>query len=301
MKSAYERLTGWVAAVMAWWNSTRIGRALKRYGAAAGGLLAGGVAYSAAFSLFAGLVIGYTVLIRVVGGHIELRNRALGLVDQYVPGLVDTGNGGVLTPSQLLLEKGSAVATVIAGAVLLWSAISFMGGLRTAVQTVMHAEPVSENFLIAKAKDLGGYVILAVAVIVSAGVSIAIAAAQSWIQEHLGTAAGPGATAAGVLFGLLIDVAVFLYVLRVMGKYRGARRPLFASAVAVSAVVETLRILGTQVITGSISKNALLASFAVMITLLMLVNLLTQTVLYAAAWLSEDDSGRIADSAQATR
>ncbi len=51
-------------ALLAWWKTTRLARALARYGQVNGALLCGGIAYSAIFSVFAGLTIGFTVFMR---------------------------------------------------------------------------------------------------------------------------------------------------------------------------------------------------------------------------------------------
>src|SRR5699024_722121 len=48
-------------ALLQWWRGTRIARMLARYGVSNGAMLSGGVAFSALFSIFAALVIGFTV------------------------------------------------------------------------------------------------------------------------------------------------------------------------------------------------------------------------------------------------
>ncbi|MDR1119073.1 MAG: hypothetical protein LBL01_07260, partial [Bifidobacteriaceae bacterium] len=64
MSSSSPRGPQWVQAaagaarrVGAWWQGTRLGRTLARYSSANGALLAGGIAYSALFSLVAILTI----------------------------------------------------------------------------------------------------------------------------------------------------------------------------------------------------------------------------------------------------
>src|SRR4051794_30466215 len=64
-------------ALLEWWKHSRAGRALARFGARGGGLLTGGIAYAALFSVFAGLTIGYTVFMAVLGGNEELRDKIL--------------------------------------------------------------------------------------------------------------------------------------------------------------------------------------------------------------------------------
>ena len=57
-----------------------------------------------------------------------------------------------------------------------------------------------------------------------------------------------------------------------------------------------VRILGTTVVAGSVSKNPLFTSVTVLVTLLVWVNLVARIVLLAAAWTADppyvDPSGR---------
>jgi membrane protein len=155
-----------VQGATAWWNATRGGRALTRFNRRQGGLLCGGLAYTALFSLFAGLAIGYTIFMAVLGSHDDLRDSLLDTINSYVPGLIDTGDGGAINPDQLLISA-SSVAGVIAVLVLVWSAMSFMGALRGAVRTMFGLERVPVNFVLGKLRDLGGFVVLLVGVLVS--------------------------------------------------------------------------------------------------------------------------------------
>ena len=56
-----------VARVTAWWEGTRLARALARFSRAAGGVLTGGIAYAFLFSLAAALTLGFTGFVRLLG------------------------------------------------------------------------------------------------------------------------------------------------------------------------------------------------------------------------------------------
>src|SRR6478735_3107488 len=79
-------------ALLAWWNATRPARANARFGERGGGVLTGGIAYAALFSVFAALTIGYTIFMAVLGGNDELRQKVLDSVNASLPGLIDTGD-----------------------------------------------------------------------------------------------------------------------------------------------------------------------------------------------------------------
>src|SRR3954469_24310898 len=87
-------------AAFLWWKHTRPGRAHARFRARSGGVLSGGIAYAALFSVFAALTISYTAFVAVLGDNEELRQRVLRAVDTTYPHLLDTGDGeGAIDPS----------------------------------------------------------------------------------------------------------------------------------------------------------------------------------------------------------
>src|SRR6478736_2434605 len=86
------RLTARAKGLQAWWNTTRPARALAQYGVQRGALLCGGMAYSALFSLFAGLTIFYTAFMAFLGNREELRDEIFAQIDKAIPGLIDTGD-----------------------------------------------------------------------------------------------------------------------------------------------------------------------------------------------------------------
>src|SRR5688572_2739442 len=102
-------------ALVLWWKHTRPGRASARFRARSGGVLSGGIAYAALFSVFAALTISYTTFIAVLGDNDELREKVLQAVDDTYPHLLDTGDGlGAIDPSVLELSANLTVAGIVA-------------------------------------------------------------------------------------------------------------------------------------------------------------------------------------------
>ncbi len=285
-----KRLIELGKAAWARWQASRAGRALARYDEANGAVLCGGMAYAALFSLFAALTIGYTVFVRVLGGNSELRDAVLTQVDTWVPGLVDTGDGGVLSPSDLVLSTGLSWTSVIAVVVLLWSATGFMGALRTSVRAMFGETESVGNPVTERLRQLLGFVLLGAGVLVTAAASVVVSAAVPWLLESLGLDGGAvsfAVRAGGALVTLALDAAVVAAVVRYVGGVRPPVRDLVIGSLAVGAVAGALRYLGTEVITGAAARNALLASFAVVVTILVLVNLLARVLLLASAWMAQ--------------
>jgi len=286
--AAGKGLVARAKALFAWWQSTRPARANARFGARGGGLLTGGIAYAALFSVFAGLTLGWTVFMAVLGGDQELRTQVLDAVNDSLPGIVDTGdNGGLIDPDSLVLSTGLTIAGIVAVVVLLFSALSATSALRTATRAMFAPdEGPTENAVLGKLRELGGLVAIAFAVLVAAVLTTAVTAAAQWLLGALGWG---GATTVvlrvvGILVAFVVDAGTFVLVVRLLAGEDPPRRDLLGGAAIAGVGIGVVRVLGTSVVAGSAGRNPLLASFAVIATLLVWMNLLARIVLLAAAW-----------------
>lgn len=280
-------------ALLAWWQQTRAARANARFGAAGGGVLTGGIAYATIFSLFAGLTIGYTVFMAVLGNNAELRSTVLTTIDANLPGLVKTSSrdDGIVDPDTLVLSTGVGIAGVVAVVVLVVSAISAMAALRTAVRAMFADTGPGGNVVASKLRELGGFAGIALAILLSAVLSIATTTAADWALGALGlegsTAASWVLRAVGVLVAFVVDAGTFWMVVVLLGGQRPAWRDLRQGMLVAAVGLGVVRVLGTSVVSGSARTNAVLASFAVIVTLLVWVNLIARVVLLAAAWTAD--------------
>ncbi|WP_315095141.1 YihY/virulence factor BrkB family protein [uncultured Cellulomonas sp.] len=279
-----------VQKLLAWWQHSRAGRANARFGSRGGGVLTGGIAYAALFSVFAALTISYTVFMAVLGGNDALRQRVLDSVNASLPGLLDTGDDtGMIDPDSLELSGGLTLTGIVAVVVLLVSAIAVMAALRTALRAMFADDGPGGNVVLGKARELGGFVGMGVAILLSAVLTTAVASAAQWVLDALGWG---GSTAVvlrvvAVLVGLLIDASIFLLLVKVLAGEDPAWRDLWRGAVIAAVGMGAVRILGTSVVAGSVSRNPLFTSVAVIVTLLVWINLIARIVLLAAAWTAD--------------
>ena len=119
-----ERVKELLAAV----RRTRVGRALIRYGTARGALMAGGIAYTGMFSVFAVLVIGVSMLMAMLGQHPTIRAAVVDSINSLLPGVIDTGNGqGMVSVEQLTLTSALNLGSVLAAGAFIYSVISLDG------------------------------------------------------------------------------------------------------------------------------------------------------------------------------
>ncbi|MGY4643482.1 YihY/virulence factor BrkB family protein [Cellulomonas sp. URHB0016] len=276
-------------ALLEWWKHSRPGRANARFGARGGGLLTGGIAYAALFSVFAGLTIGYTVFMAVLGGNEELRDKILDSLAASLPGLLDTGDGtGLVDPEVLVLSPALTAAGVVALVVLVLSALSATAALRTGVRA-MFGVVGGENAVVGKLRALVGFVGMAMAVLVSAVLTTAVGAAVQWLLQVVGWTGASGFTVrmVGIVVTFVVDVGTFLLVVKVLAGKDPAWRDLWRGSFIAATGIGVVRILGTSVVAGSATRNPLLASFSVIVTLLVWINLIARIVLLAAAWTAD--------------
>ncbi|MBT0992779.1 YihY/virulence factor BrkB family protein [Cellulomonas sp. DKR-3] len=277
-------------AALAWWQRTRPARANARFGARGGGVLTGGIAYATLFSVFAALTFAWTVFMAVLGGNKELRQQVLDAIDEALPGLVDNGsNDGVISPDDLQLSAGLTVAGIIAVVVLLLSALAATGALRTGVRAMFADEAGGgDNAVLGKLRQLAGLAGFAFAILLSVLLTTGATAAAQWVLQGLdwGGVATVAVQAVGILVALVVDLGVFVLVVRVLAGESPPTRDLLWGALIAAVGIGVVRYLGTSVVAGSISKNPALAPFAVIVTLLLWVNLIARIMLLASAWVA---------------
>jgi len=285
---------------------TRPVRTLGRYVGASGPLLAGGLTYQALFALFAALWVGFSVAGVVVAGDAVLREELVELVRTSVPGLIESPDGtGVVDPDLLLDASVFGWTGAAAGLGLLASAVVLLGSTRTAVRTMFRAPAPATPFVLLVLRDLALAAGFGIALLVSATVSLVSTTATTTVLGALGV--DGGSLAARVLLRLVValvlfvlDTAVLVALYRVLAGLHVPRRRLLAGALLGAGAVELLKLAGGLVLGAAGGSNPLLASFAAVIGLLVVLQLLCQVLLLGAAWIAigMDDAGVLADPVQ---
>ncbi|ACZ30017.1 ribonuclease BN [Xylanimonas cellulosilytica DSM 15894] len=269
------------------WKESRAGRTVAWYGARNAALLCGGIAYAALFSLFAGLTIGWSVFSASLGRNDDLRDAVLEQVDTWMPGLVGEGPDDLINPDQLVLPSAWTWASVVAAVVLLFSALRVMAALRSSVRSMFDLPATGQNLVLVRVWQLAGFALLGVAVLASAGASVAAGAVgqvvESWLggSELVAWAVRLGAA----VVGIVLDAAVVVMIVTVVAGARPRRRDLIWGSLAAGAVAGALRWLGTTIVVGSAGANRLLAPFAAIITILVLINVVARILLLVCAWM----------------
>lgn len=271
-----------------------------------GPLMASGLAYAAIFAVFAGLVVGFALIGLVLQGDAALQNSVIASVSRAVPGLVDSGDGGgAIDPDDLLDTGGLAGLGIVGLAGLLVTALNFLASAREAVRRIFGIAQPTTFFLLLKLKDLGLAVAFGLAVIVSTVLSTASTAALGLVLDLVGIGSDSIlGTVLGSIVGLLVVLALDTVVLaglyRVLAGVPIPRPRLLSGALLGALGLGLLKAVGNLLLGGATS-NPLLASFAIIIGLLIFFNLVCQVILISASWIAVgmEDSGIAADPAAA--
>lgn len=277
-------------ALFAWWQATRPARANARFVSRGGGVLTGGIAYATLFSVFAALTIAWTVFMAVMGGNEDLQQRVLDAIDQALPGLVDNGtNDGIIKPTDLELNTATTAAGIVAVVVLVLSALAATAALRTGVRAMFGDDAGGDNAVVGKLRQVVGLAGFAFAILLSALLTTGATAAVQWMLRVLDWSgeATIALQAVGILVALVLDFGVFVLVVKVLAGESPPTRELLRGAFIAAVGIGVVRFLGTSVVAGSATRNPALASFAVVLTLLIWVNLISRIMLLAAAWTAD--------------
>lgn len=267
-------------------DTSRPVRAFVRYLLVRGNLSAGGVTISALVSLTALVTILTNGFRAVLGRQPELFDRVIQAINTAFPGLIDDGtNGGIIDPDRLILERSLTLATIISVPVLLWTATNVMTGLRNSIRSMFGLTGAPLRPVGGKGWDAVGVLLLSLAVLLS---SVLLSGSTGLARSVLGELEVSSGTtgffirAAAVLVAFIVDAVTFYLLFRVAAKVRMPSPDWWKGALLGAAGWGVLRLAGTQVI-GS-WDNPLFASFAVLATLLVWLNLGIRWVLFTAAW-----------------
>lgn len=281
-------------------KSLRVVRAAQRYGKASGGMLAGGIAYSAIFSLVAALTIAWTVFMATLGGNADMRADVVDAVNTAMPDLLDDGSGTGLVPTDaLVLDSALTPASVIAAAVLLWTALSLMTNIRRAVQAMFGIVAPVESAVLQKLRDLAGFVAMALGIVASSVLATAAGTLGAQITDWLGLADNPVVSVALRATGFLVAAAVamltWIQLFRLTAAVRPPRRDLLLGAAVGGVVIQIVLTAGTALVS-SVSGNPLLGASVGLATLLLWINLLARILLLVAAFTANPPAPVVPES-----
>lgn len=272
----------WVQRIRPW-------RTFSHFTDVGGNVLSAGMSYQALFAVFAALWVGFGALGIWLRSRPELLQSLVDQINRFVPGLL--GEHGVVSLSTLFSARSLDWTSLIAAVSLIWVALSWFTGTRRAIRIIFGLEVKQyRNALLLKLRDLSLAVAFLVALIVSAGLTVASTNFATMLSEWIGADSSNwifSGLGHAVRYGTLyfFDVLVLLGIFFWLAEVRVPRWSMLTGCALGGAVLFILKVLGTALLGGATS-NPLLASFAVLIGLLIWFNLICRTLLLTAAWIA---------------
>ena len=278
--------------LLEWWQATRLGRTLQRYGERGGAVLAGGVAYAALFSVFGALVAGFSVFGLVLGNNRDLFDQVVASVSEMLPGLLDTGDGGAIDPQTLIDSNLFSWAGIIAFLAALFAGIGWVGSLRIALRQMFDIPPDKRNVVVQKLFDVLWLATLGLVLLVSALLSMGVGSLARPVLEAL-QLNGPVLGWVLRLLAFALVVAVNFVALLIIYRWMtGLKLPMVRlwSGLLVGAVgMALLTNFSGQIVGSAGDANPVLATGALLVTLLVLFNFISRLMMYVACWIATFD------------
>lgn len=287
-----------ISRATAWALARRPVRAALLYMGSRGPMLADSVTYRTLFSLFAGVLLGFSFAALWLAGNPEAWNALIAAVDSAIPGLV--GDGGLLVVSDIEARPDLTLAGIISVIGLVGAGIGAVGTLRIALRQIA-AQTTDDTFIV--------WVLLR-NLLLAIGIGAALGAAA--VATFLATAgldlitgwvgisddssvSGFLAWLVSVFVVLVLDTAVVAVLFAALSGVRAHPRTLWGGALFGGVGLTVLQQL-SGLFVGGAGSNPLLTTFASLIALLLWLNLSSQVILFASAYIVtgvEQDADRV--------
>ncbi len=291
-------MSGWIArtveAATAWALERRLVRAALLYGEKRAPVLADGITYRALFSIFAAVLLGFSVAGLWLAGNPAAWQALVETVEYAVPGLI--GENGIVDPNTIDNPVTFSITGILSLVGLVGAAIGAIGSLGTAMRLIANTTSADVPFPWVLLRDLALAVAIGAAFLVSAGLTFAARLGVREVEELTGWGgAGWSAHLISLFVVLALNVGLVAGTFRVLAGVRASARALWSGA-----LLGGLGLLGLQELSslfvGGASANPLLGTFAALIALLLWVNLSVQVILYATCYICtgvEDERDRV--------
>jgi membrane protein len=263
---------------------------VDRYGAAAGGLLANGLAFS---SLFA--AIPTTLLVVGVAGWLTgdpaVRMSVADALSAAFPPLTDLIEGSLEA-----MTAGAAVTSIIGVIGLIWTVSQLYGALDVAFARIFATDP--ERDIVRRTAR--GFVVVGILVVAIVGFIVlsTIATALNAFAPDVPFLSGLTGVAGSLPFLTTVAIVAVIVVYRALPPRPPAWRSVFLPAIIIGIVIVILSQVFTFLVPRLVGVAALAGSLASAFIALAWLSFTFQAILYGAAWVGvRDEARRRTDSA----
>lgn len=284
-----ERLRLRLAVLRSRWPLLDHGvRMAEHFNHVQGGILAGAVTYFGYLSFFPVLVIGFSVISVVAAVVPEARDGLVAAVQSLFPDLVGTGRDVPIRIGEIRQSAGTIGFVALLG--LLYSGLGWISAARAGLQGVL-CVPSNQrrNFVLGKLVDLLMLVVIGVVLIVSVGLSSAVATVTEdvLLLLQVDRIPGPGflwlGRAVGVALAVAASTLLFLAMFTLLPTTDLPRRAVAKGAFVAALGFEVLKLLANLLI-GLTTGNPATAVLGVSLVLLVWINYFSRVIMVGAAW-----------------
>jgi membrane protein len=270
-------------------------RVLQHYNLQHGPLMSAGIGFNMFFSITGLLTTGFAIAGLVLSGQPLLVDSVIASVSASAPGLLKVDGGeGLVDPNDLLNPEGLGLTAVIAAAVTVFTSLRWIDSVRAGLRGVVGLPPLKRNPVLMKLFDAGTLLLLGVALVLSAGVSLVFGTAARWFVDLLAVdprVADPFLWLVKTTVPLLLNWTTAVIMFRLAGGLELSRRAFLEGTILSGIGTTVLQVFSTELLAHA-GRNPLLASFAVIIGLLIWFNLVSQVYLISASWAAIREGDR---------
>ncbi|MFE2208685.1 MULTISPECIES: YihY/virulence factor BrkB family protein [Streptomyces] len=241
--------------------------------------LAAAITFISFLALFPLIAVGAAIAAALLSDK-QLDTIKDKLADQ-VPGISDQlGIDG--------LVANAGTVGLVAGALLLFTGVGWVGSLRECLRAVWELDDVQEaNPVVAKVKDAVLLVGLGGAALATLAVSTVGSTAVGWTADQIGIpengAGGILLRVAALAVAVVADFLLLLYLLSLLPGVEPPRRRLVVAALLGAVGFELLKLLlGSYM--RDVAGKSMYGAFGVPIALLLWINFTAKLLLFCAAW-----------------
>ncbi|WP_217183304.1 YihY/virulence factor BrkB family protein [Streptomyces sp. AC495_CC817] len=270
-------------------------RVWRNFSYSNGFLLSAGMSYYVLFALFALLYVAFAGAGLWLGASEAAIGALVRLMNTYIPGLIGTGDDGLVSVEDVtqIAQSSSGVLGItgaIALGVALWTAVGAVTFTRRAVRDLFGLPFDTRSYWLLKARDFFSAIVFGGAMLLGAVLSWVGVWALEQFYHLLGWSTGSWIfdlsvrlLSIGVAF--VLDAAALAMLVRFLTGTILRWRYIWPGALLGGGAMVVLQ-LGAGLLLSRVPGNPLLASFAVIIGLLLWCRWLAIVVLMAASFIA---------------
>ena len=248
-----------IARIIAWALKRKPVRALLLYLENRGPILADSVTYRTLFSVFAGVLLGFSVAGLFLAGNPEALQALTNAVDAAIPGLV--GEDGIIDPASIQIATGLTVTTVLSIVGLVGAAIGAIGSLRAALRALADKLTDDVFWIWVIVRNLVIAIGIGAAFAASAVITFYANAGIGALTEVLGLSEGNplsviGTRAVSVILVFVLDAAAIAVLFRTLSGVRPTLRALLPGTFYGAIGLSVLQQLSSLFVGGAAANPA---------------------------------------------